>query len=169
MRVLFAAFAVAAVVAVDVASVEAASAGPALNQAIPSGCSRTTCVVHDNPGGEISVFQSAARELVAEGKHLVIDGRCASACVVLADMARSNTCITQNARIEVHQAEIVEFTGQMTMVAGQPVPVAHLVRREDPPQSPDINRWVKAHGGYPTSGLMEIPVSAAKQFWSMCQ
>ena len=37
-----------------------------------------------NPGGEIEVYRRAARELLNEGKLLVIDGVCASASVILA-------------------------------------------------------------------------------------
>jgi hypothetical protein len=138
-----------------------ASAGPALDEALQRNCTRTTCTVRHNPGGEIEVFQRAARELLSEGKRLVIDGVCASACVILADIARSNTCVTARAKLQVHQATVVRFTGQS--VGGQR-PIAELVRREDPPHSPDIDRWVRSHGGYPAQGVKLIP----GKFWRSC-
>ena len=144
-----------------------AKAGQALDQALRAHCGRATCTITDNPGGDIAIFQAAAQEVLDEGKHLRIDGFCASACVVLADLARSNTCITADAQFAVHKASVIEVTGQ-TFVDGQQVPVGTLIRRENPPQSPDLDRWIKGHGGYPTDGLNIIPVKAALQFWPAC-
>jgi hypothetical protein len=143
-----------------------ASAGPALDQA-EIRCVRNVCTVRNNPGGDIEIFRRAARELLAERKRLVIDGECASACVILADIARAHTCITPRARMAVHKSTVVRFTGR-TAVDGREAPVAEIVRREDPPQSPDIDRWVKRHGGYPINGVLVMPVRDARQFWPAC-
>jgi hypothetical protein len=159
--------ALVAVVSTLLVSVEA-KAGQALDQALQAHCGRSTCTIRDNPGGDIAVFQAAAQEVLDERKHLVIDGFCASACVVLADLARANTCITSDAQFAVHKASVIEVTGQ-TIVDGHEVPVGRLIRRENPPQSPDIDRWIRMHGGYPTDGLNIIPVRAALQFWPACQ
>jgi hypothetical protein len=155
-----------AVVAGCQAVASGALAGRALDEALQPNCSRTTCVVQHNPGGDIELFKRAARELVTEGKRLVIDGVCASACVILADIARRNTCVTPSAKMQVHQAMVVRFTGQTVGSGGNAV--AELVRREDPPHSPDIDRWVRGHGGYPADGVMQIPVSQARKFWASC-
>jgi hypothetical protein len=144
-----------------------AHAGPALDEALQPNCSRTTCTVRHNPGGDIELFKRAASELVTEGKHLVIDGVCASACVILADIARRNTCLTPSAKMQVHQAMVVRFTDRAVGSGGRN-PVAELVRREDPPHSPDIDRWVRSHGGYPAKGVMQIPLSQARKFWAAC-
>jgi hypothetical protein len=145
-----------------------ANAGPALDEALQTHCGKVTCTIKNNPGGDVAIFQAAAQEVMDEGKRLVIDGFCASACVVLADLARTNTCITVDAQIAVHKASIIRITGQ-TIVDGREVPTGRLVRREDPPDSQDINDWVYAHGGYPTTGVKIIPVKAARQFWPMCK
>jgi hypothetical protein len=145
-----------------------AEAGSALDEALQGHCSRTTCTIRDNPGGDVKIFQAAAQEVMDEGKRLVIDGFCASACVVLADLARANTCITVDAQIAVHKASIIRITGQ-TIVDGREVPTGRLIRREDPPDSDDINAWVYAHGGYPSKGVKIIPVKDARQFWPMCK
>jgi hypothetical protein len=147
---------------------DGANAGPALDQALQTHCGRTTCMIRDNPGGDIAIFQAAAQEVLDEGKHLVIDGFCASACVVLADLARQNTCITSDAQFAVHKASVIEVTGQ-TIVDGHEVPVGRLIRKENPPQSADIDKWIRGHGGYPSDGLNVIPVKDALQFWSPCR
>ena len=144
-----------------------AAAGTALDAALRAHCGRTTCTIRDNPGGEITLFQAAAREVIAEGKLLVIDGFCASACVILADLARANTCLTGEAQMAVHKASVIEVTGT-ARVEGREVPVGRVIRREDPPQSADIDRWVKDHGGYPNRGVRIIPIKDARQFWAMC-
>jgi hypothetical protein len=150
-----------------VASLEV-QAGPALDAALKMRCRGTVCTVKDNPGGDIQLFTAAARELMDEGKLLVIDGFCASACVLLADLARSNTCLTPAAQMAVHKASVIEVTGT-ARVEGREVPVGRLLRREDPPQSPDIDRWIKSHGGYPAKGVKVIPIKDARKFWAMCQ
>lgn len=142
-------------------------AGPALDAALQARCWRVTCTIRDNPGGDIELFRQAAQEVLDEGKFLVIDGFCASACVILADLARSNVCLTQAAQMAVHKASVIEVTGS-ARVEGREVPVGHLLRREDPPQSPDIDKWIKSHGGYPTKGVKIIPIKDARQFWAMC-
>jgi len=145
-----------------------AQAGPALDEALQARCAKVTCTIRNNPGGDVQLFQAAAQEVLDEGKRLVIDGFCASACVVLADIARANTCITTDAQIAVHKASIIRVTGK-TVVDGREVPTGRLLRREDPPDSDDINEWVYAHGGYPTKGVKIIPVKDARQFWPMCK
>src|SRR5688572_17489653 len=72
-----------------------AVAGTELDHALRTACQADqVCVINDNRGGEVALFQRAAQEVLSEGKQLVIDGRCESACVILADIARSNTCLT---------------------------------------------------------------------------
>jgi hypothetical protein len=143
-------------------------AGPALDAALRAHCSRTTCTIRNNPGGDIQLFQAAAQEVLEEGKYLVIDGFCASACVILADIARSNTCLTSKAQMAVHKASVIEVTGT-ARVQGREVPVGRLLRREDPPQSPDIDRWIRSNGGYPSKGVKVIPIKEARKFWPMCR
>jgi hypothetical protein len=144
---------------------QAAHAGPALDDALQHHCGQSVCVIRDNGGGDVEVFQAAAKEVLHEGKHLVIDGYCASACVILADIARANTCITAQADMAVHKAFVVSLNAAKAngAVMGQ------AIWRQDPPQSADINAWVYAHGGYPTDGVRHIPVAAAKKFWPACR
>jgi hypothetical protein len=142
--------------------------GVALDKALRTACrAEPVCVVHHNAGGEVALFQLAAQEVMSEGKKLIIDGRCESACVILADLARANTCLTPRAELAVHQAATVKIIGK-TYQRGRAVPVGKIVSRRDPPQSDDINAWVVSHGGYPAEGFMTIPLEDARLFWPLC-
>jgi len=158
----------AALVALTTFYVQDAKAGEALDQALQMHCGRSICLIRDNRGGDVALYQRAAREVLAEGRRLVIDGFCASACVVLADLARAQTCITLDAEIAVHKTSIMEVPAD-AVIAGPNLPPGRLLRRADPPQSADINRWVSAHGGYPSDGVLVMPVDAARAFWPLCQ
>jgi hypothetical protein len=147
---------------------QSAHAGEALDKALQMHCARAACTIRDNRGGDVDLYRRAAKEVLAEGKNLIIDGYCASACVVLMDLARSRTCITPDAEIAVHQTSIMEVPAD-AVIAGPDVPAGRLIRRADPPQSDDINRWVSARGGYPTEGVMIIPLNAARTFWPLCR
>jgi hypothetical protein len=148
---------------------EQASAGSALDRAIRPACrGQAVCIVSNNPGGEVALFQLAAEEVLKEGKQLVIDGRCESACVILADIARANTCLTSRAELAVHQAATVKIIGR-TYQRGKSVPVGKVISRQDPPQSADISQWVADHGGYPSEGFMQIPLEDARLFWRLCE
>ena len=107
------------------------------------------CVVHSNYGGRIIDFEDAASAIRRGArKKLVIDGYCASACMVLAARARPKVCITERATFGYHRTN-----------RGRPIPV-----------SADVHRWIVQHGGYPdfraTPGLM--PNSSARRFWPIC-
>jgi hypothetical protein len=146
----------------------AASAGSALDRVLHTACrTKPVCVIDYNSGGEVAAFQRAAEEVLAEGKQLVIDGRCESACVILMDIARANTCLTPRADLAVHQAANYKIIGR-TYVRGRSAPVARIVSRQDPPHAADINAWVASHGGYPADGFMTIPLQQAQIFWPMC-
>jgi hypothetical protein len=149
-------------------------AGSALDSILKQGVgscnnSRYTCTITYNPGGDLEKFQQAAEELLAEQYWLRIDGLCASGCAILADMARANTCITPKAQIAIHQAYVYQVLNRITASGVVEEVARRLIRREDPPQSPDIDSWVRNHGGYPTRGVKVIPLKDAKQFWPMCK
>jgi len=135
-------------------------AGKYLNNALGFVCQGKICTISRNMGGYLVVFQAAAREVLREGKRLVINGECRSACAILADKARPNVCITSRARFGFHKAYVSKIVGGKRIK----VPVY------DPPQSPDIDRWVKARGGYPAPGKRHrwMSASEARVFWRIC-
>jgi hypothetical protein len=128
-----------------------------------------TITIASNPGGDIQVFQAAAKEVLAEGFRIEIDGKCASACVLLADLARNNICITPGAQMLLHQGYKIEPSGRLHVTAaGGEIAEGRIVGRIIPPESADINAWVDAHGGYPSDGLLLMSYNAARQFWARC-
>ena len=159
----------AALAAGQVALSVPSRAGPQLDRILQPACRlEHTCVVRENRGGDLLVFTRAAREVLREGKTLVIDGRCESACVVLADLARPNTCLTPRAEIGVHKTMVMMVIGRR-YVQGRAVPLVQVLDRNDLPLSDDIDQWVRSHGGYPTDGMNVLPVQDASRFWPMCE
>jgi hypothetical protein len=100
------------------------SAGKAFARGFLAGCS-SPCVIRDNPGGRVSDYQALAKEVLASGHLVGIAGYCASACALFADLARPNVVIAGSTRFKFHKT------------SGESLP----------PVSPDIDAWVKAHGG----------------------
>lgn len=109
------------------------------------------CVIRYSEGGVIGAFMNFAFLIRSSGRRLVIDGRCISACAILADFARPNVCITKRATFEFHMA--FDDAG----------------RRGRPPASPDISRWVGRHGGFPYDGLLVMRHRDATRYWPTCR
>jgi hypothetical protein len=108
------------------------------------------CVIRDNQGGHMMSFIFAARTLYMRKKVAVIEGDCKSACALFADLARPMVCISKDATLWFHK------TSEET----------------DPPQSQDIDKWVRSYGGYPSyaSGMMlKMETPAILKFWPVCE
>ena len=107
------------------------------------------CVVRSNGGGSIVYFEDAASVIRRARKKLIIDGFCASACMVMADRARPRTCITERAVFAYHNTN-----------RNYPIPLRS-----------DLHRWIMQHGGYPafhgTPGIM--PNEVAQRFFPRCK
>lgn len=107
------------------------------------------CVVTHNNGGSVFVFAVAGDAIARGGRErLVIDGYCASACMVLADRARPRACITDRARFAFHKTN----RGRPIMLNG------------------DLHSWIMSTGGYPSfhGTPREMPNSVAQRFWRQC-
>ena len=107
------------------------------------------CTIVRNTGGRIIDFEDAGNAIRAGRQRLVIDGYCASACMVMADRARPRACITPSAVFGYHKTNF-----------GRPIPL-HA----------DLNGWIMRHGGFPRFGSTPgtMPNSVARQFWPMCR
>jgi hypothetical protein len=107
------------------------------------------CVVRSNGGGSIVYFEDAATVIRRTRKKLIIDGFCASACMVMADRARPRTCITERAVFAYHNTN-----------RNYPIPLRS-----------DLHRWIMRHGGYPafhgTPGIM--PNEVAQRYFPRCK
>jgi hypothetical protein len=107
------------------------------------------CTVQSNNGGLIVDFESAGNAIRAGArKKLVVDGFCASACMVMADRARPRACITSRAQFAYHKTNF-----------NRPIPLRA-----------DLHGWIMQHGGFPafrsTPGMM--PNEVAQRFWPLC-
>lgn len=112
------------------------------------GC-RNPCVIKYDGGGLIVAYVGVATQFLRNGKTLVIDGPCYSACAILADFARPNVCITSRATFQFHMAY-------------------GAFRRFEPPASSDVRAWVISRGGFPEDGFLPMPFQDARQFWPKC-
>jgi hypothetical protein len=125
------------------------SAGAAAIARVIGPCTGEACVVRSNGGGSIVYFEDAAYVIRRTRKRLVIDGFCASACMVMADRARPRTCITERAVFAYHNTN-----------RNYPIPLRS-----------DLHRWIMRHGGYPafhgTPGIM--PNQVAQHFFPRCK
>jgi hypothetical protein len=106
------------------------------------------CTIQSNNGGLIVDFENAGDAIRAGARQmLVIDGFCASACMVMADRARPRACITSRAQFGYHETRY-----------NRPMPL-HA----------DLDGWIMRHGGFPSySGVGVMPNDAAQQFWPLC-
>ena len=116
-------------------------------RAVLDNCS-DPCTIQNNNGGVIADFENAGDAIRAGARQMiVIDGFCASACMVMADRARPRACITSRAQFGYHETNY-----------NRPLPL-HA----------DLNEWVMSHGGFPSYNRMGImPNDAAQQFWPLC-
>ena len=122
------------------------------------GCTGDPCVVRNSLGGELGSFKAAAREIKRTGRRVVIDGPCASACAIMADMARSNVCVTSRAKFGFHKGYVVAVSGGKM----------YLLKRFNPSHSKDIARWVSKSGGFPSKGMRVMSNGSARKFWKKC-
>lgn len=133
-------------------------------EAVFGPCRGETCVIRNNPGGDVRKFLAAAAEVRRGPKRMiVIDGPCASACAIFADVARKRVCITDRASFGFHKASV--FRAQD--LGG--VRKWERVRRHDPEHSRDIANWVYRNGGFPMKGLNVMSAHEAAQFWRRCE
>ena len=99
-------------------------------------CGYPVCRVQNNGGGIADIFLLAGAIINADpAARLIIDGPCASACVMAADLARDKTCITPRATFLLHKARYqkdIELFGQR---------IKYFDGFKDPDQSYSIDTW----------------------------
>jgi hypothetical protein len=143
------------VASITLVSIPAAISAPlsagalgALSRAV--GACSDPCVVQSNHGGRVVDFEDAADAIRAGArKQVIIDGYCASSCMVMADRARARVCITSRAVFAYHKTNF-----------NRPIPLRS-----------DLRRWImRSGGGFPafhaTPGIM--PNHVAQRFWRRC-
>ncbi len=126
------------------------------------GCTARPCIVNKNYGGEIHKFKSAGNKIARNKEQLVINGDCASACVIAAEIAKPRACITPKARFGFHKAFIfveTEANGEKVLTK---------TNLHDMPVSPKLAKWVNDRGGFPVDPLLWMSYAEAQKFWPSC-
>ena len=124
---------------------------------------RDPCFIAPNNGGQVYLFVQAARAVNRGEKNLVvINTTCASACALFADRARERVCIGELAVFQFHKGTRLHWTG----FRQYPPDIWNV--RFDPPQSPDIDSWIRERGGYPADGWLDMTYQEARRFWRPC-
>jgi len=123
------------------------------------GCTEAqNCVVKQNMGGNMTLFLDAALTLPKDAL-VRIDGKCSSACVIFADYARPQVCVTENAKFLLHQG--VSKKG------------AEKLGYFIPGHQRDIALWVFMQGDFPNTdgdeAYLPITYPTTLQFWPLCR
>lgn len=143
------------------------------------GCSNDPCIVRNNDGGLVDLFEQAATAINSGARaHIVIDGPCASACTILIDKVADKVCLTKWAQLHFHKG--TEYSITITLYAPPTFGFgisAKEVRHEsfyvptlfDPDYSPAVMRWIRAIGGLPKDGsFVVMPDQLARRIWRSC-
>ncbi len=141
------------------------------------GCDEaiSICHVQNNGGGDNRAFQSIADYIHAKGMTMVVDGTCASACVLLAEDLLSkylrpgilpNVCVTTNVDFRLHQSY------QLKNLKG-PVAEWNVVYGGAGAHVTAVQRWLDANGGNPqslrTKDIRRMPALVAMAIWPQCK
>jgi len=115
-------------------------------------------VIGNNPGGLVAQFAAQEQQLEAQGRGVVVRGRCASACTVV--LHNPNVCVAPGGSFMFHKA----FLGIKTPHG--------LLRGPDDEQTTaflmswypsGVRAWIAAHGG-----LRDQPLNmSAPAAWSV--
>ncbi len=136
----------------------------ALLEHVFPGCGYPKCSVTESGGGNTEVFLYAGALINHEQDiELKIDGECASACVMAADVAREKTCITPRAVFLFHEARTFE-----TYEIGS-YQISIVTEFSDPEHSESIIDWVEKNGGFPRYTFLRMTYREALQFWRPCK
>ncbi|HET6376998.1 MAG TPA: hypothetical protein VFG05_01610 [Methylocella sp.] len=93
-------------------------------------------VIHADPGGMIEYYIEERAELEHQGRQIVIDGMCASACTILA--MSPNACATDRAVLGFHRASFDPDGAEAS-----PRGTAYLEKA----YTPGIRSWLRSRGG----------------------
>lgn len=72
--------------------------------AATTGPARAEWRITDDPGGSIALYRVKYAALAAEGRRVVIDGPCLSACTLVLTLPRDQVCATPRATLGFHSA-----------------------------------------------------------------
>ena len=146
------------------------------------GCtSSERCDIRYNLGGDAHAFRIAASEAQVLKTRIVIDGVCASACVIFASTVREQACITRRARMIVHRGYKVrvhdtsgkELDEAVSAALMHDLPKGFTTRESAyiPDYGADINAWAaRTKSLHPNPKVLtELSRTRALQYWKPCR
>ena len=118
-----------------------------------------TCVVRNAPGGNVLAHMRAAKVLLAQRKEMEIDGLCASACTITADIMSRNgkVCVTPKAVMMFHYPRFeVVLNGKPSMM------------KLGYTYEPGVQKWINSKGGLPWEGWLTMKGEEATSRFPTC-
>ncbi len=114
-------------------------------------------VVGNNPGGLVVQFLGQEQALEAQGRGVVVTGRCASACTVV--LHNPKVCVAAGGSFMFHKAFLARPTPQGLLRGPDDEQTTAVLWSMYPP---GVRAWINAHGG-----LTDQPLNMnAQQAWS---
>ncbi|MFA5997764.1 MAG: hypothetical protein WC791_04785 [Candidatus Paceibacterota bacterium] len=121
-------------------------------------------------GGNLKMFEGAAREVKKAGRQIKIDGECLGECALFADYARTNVCITPNAKFEYRMAILVPGL-EDDEDDYRPISITSYDMHKNmlyAKLSPGIIRWIEGRAGFPFARVHRMDYQEATKFWKPC-
>jgi hypothetical protein len=94
-------------------------------------------VINQSMGGRIDQFDAEINYIIRSGKHVVLDGFCASACTMI--LAVPNLCATDRALLGFHMAYNMTPWGHTPNAQG-----TYMMKRR---WRPYVSQWLRRVGG----------------------
>ncbi len=114
-------------------------------------------VVGNNPGGLVVQFLGQEQTLEAQGRGVVVVGRCASACTVV--LHNPNVCVAPGGSFMFHKAFLARPTPQGLLRGPDDEQTTAVLWSMYPS---GVQAWINAHGG-----LRDQPLNmSAQQAWA---
>ena len=115
-------------------------------------------VVGNNPGGLVVQFLGQEQTLEAQGRGVVVVGRCASACTVV--LHNPNVCVAPGGSFMFHKAFLARPTPQGLLRGPDDEQTTAVLWSMYPS---GVQAWINAHGG-----LRDQPLNmSAQQAWAV--
>ena len=114
-------------------------------------------VVGNNPGGLVVQFLGQEQTLEAQGRGVVVVGRCASACTVV--LHNPNVCVTPGGSFMFHKVFLARPTPQGLLRGPDDEQTTAVLWSMYPS---GVQAWINAHGGLRDQPL----IMSAQQAWA---
>lgn len=107
--------------------------------------------ISDSPGGDIVAFSSAVHELDKVAKHVIFDGRCASACTMFLKLSKK-ACATDKSVFVFHSVRAQWSDGKVTRFPKKEEDAGNAFLQSHYPDK--VKLRIMIDGGLPFDGLI---------------